>query len=105
MRVDKTFPTWAVFACQVFVDTRRELDPQLGKGFEDFSKQGGWLLQFWTSCLNTGKEYAINNFHKTHDGMVGHQINSLRVVVQSDFVRTLVDKCFAEHPGMNAHYN
>lgn len=36
MRIDQKFPTWAIFACQVFVDTQRELGTHVTDGFEDF---------------------------------------------------------------------
>jgi hypothetical protein len=105
MRVEKRFPTWAIFACQVFVDTRRELGLQLGKGFDDLGKQGGWLLQAWANCLETGKENTINRFHKYNDASMKNHIDCLKMAVESDFVQTLVEDSFAEHPESSARYS
>jgi hypothetical protein len=105
MRAGKKFPTWAIFACQVFVDTRRELGAQLDQGFEDFKKNGVWLLESWKNCLETGKDNAINDFHKKHDSMIQKHMECLRVGVETDFIQDLVDDTFAKKPEKKALYN
>jgi hypothetical protein len=105
MRVEKKFPTWTIFACQVFVDTRRELGAQLDKGFEDFKNHGAWLMGAWNDCLETGKDNCINDFHQKHDAGIREHINSLRVGVETDFVQDLIDDTFAKQPDKRALYN
>lgn len=105
MRVEKRFPTWAVFACQIFVDTRRELGPHLDRGFEDLKKQGSWLLQTWNDCLETGKQNAINDYHKLNNQSIEQQIDRLKSVVEEDLVQEIIDNNFSKHPEKRAHYN
>jgi hypothetical protein len=56
MRVEKKRPTWAIFACQMFIDTRRELGAQVGQGLEDLRNEGRRLKKSWNQCLETGKD-------------------------------------------------
>jgi hypothetical protein len=104
MRVEKKFPTWAIFACQVFVDTRRELGAQLDKGFEDFKKHGVWLMGAWNDCLETGKDNGINDFHKKNDPGIRKHLHHLRVGVETDFVQELIDDTFENQPDKSDLY-
>jgi hypothetical protein len=45
MRLERKFPTWVVFACQILVDTRREIGTQLGEGLQDLRTHESWLSE------------------------------------------------------------
>jgi hypothetical protein len=85
MKVEAKFPTWAIFACQIFVDTRRELGSHLGRGFENVQEQGSWLLETWEKFLETRKD---------NDERVRAQIAGLKRLIKEDFVQELVDGTF-----------
>lgn len=105
MRKNKHFPTWAIFACQSFVDTRRELGAQLARGFDDFVKQGSRLIQAWNDCLESGKTNHINRSHKDNDANIQHSIIRLKKAIDDDFVQDLIDDSFEDHPGASEKYN
>jgi hypothetical protein len=105
MRVDKKFPTWAVFACQIFVDIRRELDKQVSHGYEDLRNEASWLLKSWAECLDTGKENGINNFHERNDKNAHNCITSLKAAAEQDFVQEMINDYFKEHPEKIAQYS
>lgn len=105
MRVEKKFPTWAVFACQVFVDTRRELGSCLASGFQDLQEQGKWLLNTWTRCIETGKCTNINNFHELNGNMIEWQVFSINMVVKADLVQHMIKHAFKDSPNTSAKYD
>jgi hypothetical protein len=91
MRMDKKFPTWAVFACQVFVDTRRELGLSISRGFQDLQKQGSWLLRTWANCLETGKNNDITSFHEDNDPFIRDSMNHLRATIEEDGLQDTIN--------------
>jgi len=104
MRKDKEFPTWAILACQVFVDTQRELGSRLDQGYEDLKKQGLWMLQAWHDCLETGKDNTVNRFHILNDEGIRQTMEGLRIAVEGDLVQDIIEGSFEDHPGRSDRY-
>jgi hypothetical protein len=107
MKVDQEFPTWAIFACQVFVDTQRELGTHVADGFEDLQNQGRWLLRSWLNYLQTGytDEIARYQEHETSERVMQEQIACLHMVVEGDLLQHMLDATFAQHPGVSELYS
>jgi hypothetical protein len=105
MRVEKKRPTWAIFACQVFIDTRRELGGQVSRGLEDLRNEGRWLKASWNQCLETGKDNQINKFHEYNDVNIHQRIRELEQMVESDFIQDLIDDYFQQQPDKAPQYN
>jgi hypothetical protein len=105
MRVGKKFPTWAIFACQIFVDTRRELGSHLARGFHDLQQQGLWIRKVWANCLKTSMNNEVNAFHGLNNENMREGLKCLRAMVDGDFVQSMIDEAFEDHPGKSANYN
>jgi hypothetical protein len=99
MRVEKKFPTWAIFACQVFVDARRELGPHLARGLQDLQEQGSWLIQTWAKCIETGKNNNVNDFHKVNDGLIQKMVEEFRELIEKDGLQDTIDRICERNQG------
>ena len=105
MRVERKFPTWVVFACQILVDTRRELGTQVDQGCKNLKRQGAWLMEAWNKCLETGKGNKINDFHKKNDPVIRKELEWLKTTSQGDFVQEMIDDYFKKEQHKISRYS
>ncbi|KAH8732430.1 hypothetical protein GQ44DRAFT_821706 [Phaeosphaeriaceae sp. PMI808] len=102
MERGEKFPTWAVFACQVFIDTIWELDTKVVQGFQDLKKEAGWLLEFCSNYLKYGNENGVRKFQEQDDNIVRKQVKALRALLEKDVVKEIINCYIDEQHEVNA---
>ncbi|KAH7400805.1 hypothetical protein DE146DRAFT_735824 [Phaeosphaeria sp. MPI-PUGE-AT-0046c] len=98
MGAEKKFPTWAVFAMQIFIDTRRELGAHLSRGLEDLREAWAWLGPAWTECLDVDKTHNFRNVQDACYRPVEEQIARMSQVVDGDIVQAMMDNQVGREP-------
>jgi hypothetical protein len=105
MREEKKFPTWAIFAVQLFVDTLRELKGRTEQCFSEFQRNADIIKHAITRCIEFGKSNKVNHWHRFNDEGVQNCSNYVKHISENDFIQEGLEVFFEGNPAKIKKYS
>ncbi|KAF2119827.1 hypothetical protein BDV96DRAFT_595451 [Lophiotrema nucula] len=118
IRENQTIPTWAVFAVQLFIDTRRVLRHDTSRGLRDLRDTALWLRESLNSCEEHAKYFQINEWYTLSKNLFSDLNNIINIALDIDVSQCLLleavgssapelswgtDFLYSNHPMMCGH--
>ncbi|TVY36175.1 hypothetical protein LOCC1_G005951 [Lachnellula occidentalis] len=93
---DKNIYTWAVFAVQLFVDTRRVVGKERVKCLDEAQKLRKWMSTALKKSVPFGQASNVNGYYQLNSDINSGLRKHIDVVLKEDFVQTMLENYFED---------